>query len=200
MERAGNDTVRGKEEKLYLKVKIAVVKYVQENSGEAAREFNLKRIHGSKRMKLEQVMETVTDGKRLTYQTDKRNIKKGLEIKYFVPVDTAEMDLSSPQQDDEREGEVVEAGAEPPRVQSVQMTEIKCDTLPAGRTVLISVCDTQVYLCRCECNNQIFANSRTSSQASGLDRADSCGRVHWWSRFAAFTHLWNLLLLQTQDR
>lgn len=67
----------------------------------------------------------VTDGKRLTYQADKRNIKKGLEIKYFVPVDTAEMDPSSFQQDDQREGEVVEAGAEPPRVQSVQMTEIK---------------------------------------------------------------------------
>lgn len=110
MERAGNDTVRGKEEKLYLKVKIAVVKYVQENSGEAAREFNLKRIHGSKRMKLEQVMETVTDGKRLTYQTDKRNIKKGLEIKYFVPVDTAEMDLSSPQQDDEEKEKWLKQG------------------------------------------------------------------------------------------
>lgn len=125
MERNGNDKVRGKEEKLYLKVKIAVVKYVQENSGEAAREFSLKRIHDSKRMKLEQIMQAVTDGKRLTYQVEKRNIKKGLEIKYFAPVDTAETDPSSLQQDDQREGEVVEAGAEPPRVQSVQMTEIK---------------------------------------------------------------------------
>lgn len=42
-----NYMVRGKEEKLYLKVKIAVVKYVQ---GEAAREFNLECIHDSKRM------------------------------------------------------------------------------------------------------------------------------------------------------
>lgn len=89
-------------------------------------------------MKLEQAMQAVTDGKRLTYQVDKRNLKKGLETKYFVPVDTAEMDPSRPQQDDQREGEVVEAGAEPPRVQSVQMTEIKCNTHPAGRTVLIS--------------------------------------------------------------
>lgn len=66
-----------------------------------------------------------------------RNIKKELEINNLVPVDTAKMYPSSLQQDDQREG-VVEAGAEPPRGQSVQMTEIKCDTHPAGRTLLIS--------------------------------------------------------------
>ena len=44
-----------------------------------------------------------------------------------------------------------------------------------------------------------------SSRGSGscahwLDRANSCGRIHWWICSVGFAHSWNRLLLQTQEK